>query len=244
MKYRARFVCTLMAMLAGPAVADYPDTSIYQLTPRITDQDGREQNLDTFRGHPVVITMFYGTCPHVCPLLISTIQKTEQALAPQDRAKLRVLMVSIDSENDTPQVLREVAERHHVDDARWKLTRASPGDVRKIAAVLGIRYRKLPNGEFNHSTVLTLLDREGVIRARTSRIPGVDEAFLRAIRDVDQAAPAAGSVRFQRAVPARPAQEITEDFELVGGIDVARKVVTKVVAQQRRQRSLVAQSRQ
>ena len=185
MKHRARLVCTLMALLAVPAVADYPDTSIYQLTSSITDQDGREQNLDTFRGHPVVITMFYGTCPHVCPLLISTIQKTEQALAPRDRAKLRVLMVSIDPEKDTPQLLSDVADRHHVDDARWKLTRASPADVRKIAAVLGIRYRKLPNGEFNHSTVLTLLDREGVIRARTSRIPGVDEAFLIAITDVD-----------------------------------------------------------
>lgn len=185
MRRRDVFVCTLIAALATPVVADYPDTSVYQLTSRITDQDGRDQGLDTYRGHPVVVTMFYGTCPHVCPLLISTIQETERALAPEDRAKLRVLMVSIDPENDTPQGLREVADRHHVDDARWKLTRASPADVRKIAAVLGIRYRKLPDGEFNHSTVLTLLDREGMIRARTSRIPGVDEAFLGAIRDVD-----------------------------------------------------------
>ena len=186
MKYRVAFVLgTLVAVLADPVVADYPDTSIYQLTSRITDQDGREHGLDAYRGHPVVITMFYGTCPHVCPLLISTIQKTELALAPEDRAKLRVLMVSIDPDNDTPQLLREVADRHHVDDTRWKLTRASPADVRKIAAVLGIKYRKLPDGEFNHSTVLTLLDREGVIRARTSRIPGIDEAFLDAIRGVD-----------------------------------------------------------
>ena len=185
MKYRAVFVCTLIVALAGPVVADYPDTSIYQLTSRITDQDGGEQRLDTYRGHPVVITMFYGTCPHVCPLLISTIQKMERQLAPEDRARLRVLMVSIDPEKDTPHLLREVADRHHVDDGRWKLTRASPEDVRKIAAVLGIRYRKLPDGEFNHSTVLTLLDRDGVIRARTSRIPGVDEAFLREIKDIN-----------------------------------------------------------
>ena len=178
------FCIAAFLITCGPtAFGDHPDTSIYQLASKITDQGGHEQSLDTYQGHPVIISMFYGSCPHVCPMLISAIQMTEKELTPENRANLRVLLVSIDPEKDTPEALQEVADQHRVDAARWKLTRASDKDVRKIAAVLGIKYRKLPDGEFNHSTVLTLLDEDGVIRARTSKIPGVDPEFLQELRD-------------------------------------------------------------
>jgi len=53
--------------------------------------------------------------------------------------------------------------------------------VRKLAAVLGIQYRQLDDGEFNHSSALILLDGEGRISARTERIGTIDPAFVEAI---------------------------------------------------------------
>ena len=160
-----------------------PETSIYNLDVTLTDQQGTEQSLGTFRGHAVVVSMFYATCPHVCPLLISTIQTIERKLSADEVAGLRVILVSVDPENDTPQVLRDVVAKHHIDTDRWKLTRTTLKDVRKIAAVLGVRYKKLPDGEFNHTTILTLVDGDGVVQARSAKIPGIDDAFLRAIRE-------------------------------------------------------------
>ena len=96
---------------------------------------------------------------------------------------MRALLVSVDPENDTPQVLQQVAMKHHIDTDRWKLTRAASQDVRKIAAVLSVKYRQLPDGEFNHTSILTLVDGEGVVRAQSAKIPGIDEAFLRAIKE-------------------------------------------------------------
>ena len=41
--------------------------SIYALSASLVDQRGRQVGLDLFRGHPVLISMFYATCPDACP---------------------------------------------------------------------------------------------------------------------------------------------------------------------------------
>jgi len=173
----------VLSICASADTSDLPETSIYNLDVNITDQDGAVQSLDTFRGHPVVISMFYATCPNVCPILISTIQMMERKLPADERAKLRVLLVSVDPETDTPEVLSRVATEHRIDPDRWTLARAAPQDVRKIAAVLRVKYRQLPDGEFSHTSVLTLVDDEGLVRAQSAKIPGIDDAFFQAIRD-------------------------------------------------------------
>ena len=162
--------------------SELPETSIYQLKVKLTDQHDTAQSLDTFRGHPVVVSMFYATCPNVCPVLISTIQMMERKLPADELANLRVILVSLDPQTDTPEILNRVAVEHHIDLDRWKLTRATPQDVRKIAAVLGVQYRQLPNGEFSHTSVLTFVDDEGVVRAQSAKIPRVDDVFFQVIR--------------------------------------------------------------
>ena len=56
--------------------------------------------------------------------------------------------------------------------------------MRKVAGVLGIRYRLLADGEFNHTGALVLLDAEGRILARTETIGSKpDPEFLAAVRE-------------------------------------------------------------
>jgi protein SCO1/2 len=45
-----------------------------------------------------------------------------------------------------------------------------------------VQYRKLPSGEFNHSTVITLLSAQGEIAARTSELGHADPAILQKLR--------------------------------------------------------------
>jgi protein SCO1/2 len=62
------------------------------------------------------------------------------------------------------------------------MVRPEPGDVRTIAGVFGVKYKKLPDGEFNHSTRIILLDREGTQVASTEQIGRYDAGFLEAIK--------------------------------------------------------------
>ena len=47
--------------------------------------------------------------------------------------------------------------------------------------MLGVSYRKLPNGEFDHSLLITLLDSDGRIVASTTTLVG-DDAFQATLR--------------------------------------------------------------
>jgi protein SCO1/2 len=159
-----------------------PPDSIYHLQVSLEDQDGLKAGLDQFKGQPVLVTMFYANCPHVCPLIVSTIKFTESELSDEQKMELRVLTISIDPERDTPALLKETMERHSVDNSRWQMVRSERGDVRAIAGVLGIKYKQLPDGEFNHSTKIILIDREGRQIAMTQQLGRHDPQLLEAIR--------------------------------------------------------------
>jgi protein SCO1/2 len=168
------------AMEAAPPRGD----SIYALSASLVDQRGQTVGLSLFRGHPVLISMFYANCPDACPLLIADLQGLERELPSRIKADLRIVLVSLDPERDTPDTLRALSRAHHLDESRWRLLRAPEDTVRDIAALLGIKYRRLPDGNFNHSSVITLLDSEGVIVARDATIGGPHEALLRRLRVV------------------------------------------------------------
>lgn len=166
-----------------PGSADsLPGDSIYRLDTALVDQDGRGLLLRERRGGPVLVAMFYTSCPYMCPLIVEAIKRTEHALDDVQRARLRVVLVSFDSARDTPPALKAAAEKRHVDLARWTLARAEPAGVRRLAAVLDVQYRALPDGGFNHSGVMILLDADGRIAARTEKLDGVDAAFLAAVK--------------------------------------------------------------
>ena len=50
-----------------------------------------------------------------------------------------------------------------------------------IAALLGVQYRRLTNGEFNHSSVILLVDGEGRIGMRSGMLGAADPKLLQAI---------------------------------------------------------------
>ena len=185
MRFLARLVlaaATLFWFAALSARAGEPPTdSVYRLDVPLVDQDGNGQHLADRRGKPLVVGMFYTSCHNVCPLIVDTMLATERALASNGSDGVDVLFVSFDAARDDPVALRRTADSRKLDARRWTLARTEPADVRKLAAVLGIQYRQLDDGEFNHSSALILLDGEGRISTRTERIGTIDPAFVEAI---------------------------------------------------------------
>jgi len=180
-----RLVLGLLATLCtftAPARESDPPASLYHLDAALTDQSGAARGLDVYRGHPVLVTMFYASCQATCPLIVDTLRATERELTAQQRAGLRVLMISVDPQRDTPAALKSLAQERHL-DARWTLAHADAGTVRNIAALLNVQYRQLPSGEFNHSTIIALLSPKGEIEASSSVLGHADPALLAKLRD-------------------------------------------------------------
>ena len=164
-------------MPAGSA----PKGSIYELGLTLESQRGTPFALDTLAGHPTLVAMFYAKCGYACPTLIQDLEKLEQALPEDQRRQVHVLLVTFDPVADTPAVLGELVTRHGVDAARWTFARAPDDEAtRELAGALGIKYRRLPDGHFNHTTLITLLDAHGVPLARIDGLRQ-DSTALRAV---------------------------------------------------------------
>jgi protein SCO1/2 len=173
----------LWAATATPAL---PGDSVYQLQPALIDQDGRPFELLSLRGHAVLVSMFYSSCEAVCPMLFETIHWTLKALPAAQGESVRVLMVSFDPARDTVPVLKKTAQAHGC-DSRWTLARCDDDSARQVAAALGIQYRRLASGEFNHSATIELLDKQGRIAARSGQLGSVDHPFVKAIHQASAA---------------------------------------------------------
>lgn len=175
--------CCATLAFAAPKPAPLPGDSVYQLALPLTGQDGRTADWRALRGKPRVVAMFYTSCQYMCPLIVESGKAVERQLDQAQRARLGMVLISMDPARDTPAALRKVATARGVDDARWLLASPPTAKVREVAGVLGVRYRQLPNGDFNHSSVLVLLDAQGRILARTEKVGTVpDPAFVAAVR--------------------------------------------------------------
>ena len=164
------------------APAPLPGASLYQLHLNLEPAAGASLPLASFKGRPLVVSMFYSTCTSVCPMLTLAMSRTAAALTPEERARTAFLLVSFDAERDTPAKLAEFQASHHLDPATFVVAHLAAGDVRALAAALGIRYRQLPDGSFSHASIITLLDRAGVPVARTQVLAAEDEGFVASLR--------------------------------------------------------------
>ena len=177
--------CLLLGWTASAlgATSPLPEDSVYHLNASLTDSTGRALAWQDLRGESRVATMFYTSCRYVCPLLDDSLRSIERQLSAAERARIGFVMVTIDPERDTPESLARLMAERRLDATRWQLLQPRPEDLRALAGILGIRYRSLADGEFNHTTTLVLLDAEGRILARTDRLGADgDPEFMAAVR--------------------------------------------------------------
>ncbi len=72
----------------------------------LTGHDGKPRTLEDFRGKAVVMFFGYTRCPDVCPTTLAEMAQAMKALG-ADAERVQVLLVTVDPERDTPQVLAQ-----------------------------------------------------------------------------------------------------------------------------------------
>lgn len=158
----------LLMLPLGAGAADLPDQSVYHAQATLTNQHGQRFEWQSLQGKVVVVSMFYGNCHFMCPLILQSARGAHK-LVGKDAEDVSWVMISLDPDRDTPRVLSKVAADQHVDGPEWQL--ASPENAQQVqllSSVLNVRYRRQPDGSFNHESTLILLDRSGRIAGRTT----------------------------------------------------------------------------
>lgn len=136
--------------------------SLYQLPGTWVNQQNEEVQLDQLKGKIRLVAMVFTHCGYACPRMVHNMKAVEKALPANLRDKVGYVLVSFDPERDTPERLEEYAEQNHL-DPKWTLLHGDEGQVRIFSMLLQLQYSQLPDGNFNHSNILTILDEQGAI---------------------------------------------------------------------------------
>ncbi len=127
-------------------------------------------NHQTFRfgelkGKPFLISMFYSSCQSVCPRIVDDLKRISGEIKKKTNQSPKIILVSFDPEKDTPEKLNEYLSEMKL-DSNWYLLHGKEEQVRTLSVILGINYKKLGSGDFNHSAIISLISKEGNIQTR------------------------------------------------------------------------------
>lgn len=129
----------------------------------LTTHHGEEARLSDFRGQVAILYFGYTYCPDVCPTTLSTLAEAMDELSPADREQVQVVMVSVDPERDTPEVLADYLA--HFDPAFLGLT-GTQEEIARAAEAFGIYYQKSEGSPasgylVDHTATVSVLDKDG-----------------------------------------------------------------------------------
>lgn len=155
---------------------------VYMAAPdfELTNRDGRRITTDDLRAQPWVADFIFTSCPGVCPLLTERMQELAEDV-PADR--VRLVSISVDPENDTPEVLEAYARKNQAGENWLFLT----GEQEHVAAVIKdgfkLAYDPAPGERaaepIVHSNRFVLVDAEGQIRGYYNAFDEKELADLR-----------------------------------------------------------------
>ena len=129
----------------------------------LLDQDGKSFDSAKLRGKVVALNFIYTTCTDVCPLFTANFAQIQRTF--NERGD-NVFFVSIttDPEIDSPRVLKSYAQRYGADFRNWAFLTGTEAQLKPVWSALGIRVIKKGRGLVQHTSLTTLLDREGIRR--------------------------------------------------------------------------------
>jgi len=130
----------------------------------LTDRDGNTVRLRSdYAGRPLVISMIFTSCHHVCPMttkhLADSVRATRDALGADS---FDVVTIGFDAVNDSPEAMATFAREQGVDARNWKFLSAPQETIDQISDDLGFIFFPTPRG-FDHLNQSTVVDRDGTI---------------------------------------------------------------------------------
>ena len=132
----------------------------------LTDQSGKQVTLETYRGHPFVLTFIFTRCPlpNFCPRMSHNFAELQKAIQESSGplAAARLLSISFDPEHDTPQVLREYGESEGADFNIWTFATGNRAEIERLTNAFSVLVQP-EQGTISHSLATALVDPRGKI---------------------------------------------------------------------------------
>lgn len=142
------------------------------------NQDGDTITNKDLLGKVYVIDFFFTTCPTICTPMSMNMSKISQAL--KDQKDFRTISITIDPDNDSPEVLKAYAQKYNASDNWHFLTGDKDATYKLSREGFNAYVAESENQDirFEHSGNFALVDRDGYIRSRKVRIDDQNENWI------------------------------------------------------------------
>lgn len=135
-----------------------------------TDQHGKTITNKDYEGKVYVVEFFFTTCPDICPIMNDNMIKIQNEFL--GNPKVGIASFTIDPTHDTPEVLKEYAQKEGITKLQWHLLTGEKDEIFKLANEGFNLYVGEVKGDgdgevgFEHSGFFALIDQEGYLRSR------------------------------------------------------------------------------
>ncbi|HMN68880.1 MAG TPA: SCO family protein [Bdellovibrionales bacterium] len=161
---------------AAPLLAG---ASVWQLNSAWKDQNGASVTLASLTGKPLLVAMLYTRCKTACPIITDDLKAVAAELMRKGRL-VDVAIFSLDSFHETPASLSAYAKKRNL-PANWRLYTGNADSVSELAGALGVRYKRLKDGEYIHSNVIYYVNKDGEVAAQKEGLNSPSEEFIKKI---------------------------------------------------------------
>ena len=97
----------------------------------LVDQDGAVFKSETLSGRPYLVNFFFSTCPTICVTNMAAIKAMHERWNDAGRAH-RIVSITVDPDNDTPEVLKNYGLKLGSSFDRWAYLTGETASVRSL----------------------------------------------------------------------------------------------------------------
>jgi protein SCO1 len=130
----------------------------------LVNQDNQRFDSKQLRGKVVVINFIFTTCTDVCPLFTVNLAELQRKLNARYADELFFISVTTDPEVDSAKHLKGYAERHRADLKNWSFLTGTESQLKEVWNGFGVRVIKKGRGLVQHTSLTTVIDRQGIRR--------------------------------------------------------------------------------
>lgn len=150
----------------------------------LRDVEGQSFDLESLRGKPLVVSMIYTSCHHVCPTitknLATAVDIAREALGEDSFA---VITVGFDWEVDTPDRMRLYAAERRIDVPGWHFLAGDAMSIGALSRDLGFQFFPSAKG-FDHLTQTTIVDAGGVVYRQVYGVDIEPQPFVEPLKEL------------------------------------------------------------
>ncbi len=127
------------------------------------DTDGQSFRLQELAGKPMIVSMIYTSCHHICPMITKNIEeKVAIAREAFGDDEFSVVTIGFDWRVDTAEQMRVYASSRGIDQKHWHFLSGDAQSIEAIARDLGFAFIASAKG-FDHLSQTTVVDAHGSV---------------------------------------------------------------------------------